>query len=195
MAVVVVALVVLAALTVFNLVLILGVLRRLREYSARMSFDGVQAGAVGGSVDLGLDVGSRPGPFRTTTVDGREVTSEMLDGPALVGFFAEGCRPCKDWLPRFTEAARALEPSVSSRGAESPRILAVVANVGAQPSALVADLRSGLGDDALVVREELGGPVSQAFKVLGYPALCRLGTDGTVETGVRHEVVAPRVTL
>lgn len=195
MAVVVAALVLLGALTLFNLVLILGVLRRLREHSERLGLGGGQAGTVGGAADLGLEVGARPGAFQVTAVDGREVTSAMLDGPALVGFFAEGCAPCKDWLPRFTEAARAAGRIVESNGTGVPRVLAVVANAGAQPSALVAELRSGLDDEAFVVREELGGPVSQAFKVLGYPALCRLAADGTVETSARHEVVAQRVTL
>ncbi|MDG6100906.1 hypothetical protein Daura_01770 [Dactylosporangium aurantiacum] len=76
-----------AAVSVFNLLLLYGVIRRLRTLSAPPP-------AVPGRV----------APFSVSTVDGTMVTREALPADALVGFFAPDCAPCEELLPRFVAA-------------------------------------------------------------------------------------------
>lgn len=163
------AVVAVAALAVLNLVLTLGVVRRLREHSqqlGRLAVGGL-SGLGGPGEELILPVGERPDEFTAHTVDGGEVSLASLRRPAMVGFFSPDCPPCTEWIPRFVAAA--------SRSAREQALAVVVAD-GAEAVADVARLR----DVAAVVVEPVDGPVAKAFAVRGFPALCTLAEDGTV---------------
>lgn len=179
MNVVVAGVVLVGVLVMLDLVLSFGLIRRLREHAARMEQLETTSGLRRASADIIVGVGSRPAPFSATTIEGEEVSDDWFAGPALVGFFAPGCGPCKEWLPRFVAAAESL-----SR--DSVRVLAVLSTGDVDSAEEVATLREA----AHVVVEEGTGPVHQAFSVHGWPAMCRLGDDGTVATTTNSEVVA-----
>ncbi|QVQ52446.1 redoxin domain-containing protein [Spiractinospora alimapuensis] len=161
---------------VLNLVLTLGVVRRLRDHTER--FEQMSGGF---TPDDGILLpGQRPEEFTATTVDGREVSHETVAGPALVGFFMPGCGPCHEWVPRF--AAAAADP-------ESPPTMAVVVGGPEESTEMVATL----SEVTHVIVEDTHGPVAKAFAVQAFPVMCRTGDDGTVLTASNDEVVGGRV--
>jgi hypothetical protein len=175
MTIVIAAMSLVGILAALNLILTLGVIRRLREHTGQLNrLSPAEQGP------LILSPGERPAEFRATTIDGREVTRAGLPSPALVGFFSPDCGPCKEWLPRFTEAA----------AASTGRTLAVVVAMSGAADAEVDAEVAGLRGVADVVVEEPDGPVQQAFLVRGWPAMCRLSETGTVLTSDNDEVVA-----
>jgi thiol-disulfide isomerase/thioredoxin len=159
---VVAALVVTNALTLLNLLLLFGVIRRLREQSVP---------PLGGQpADDGLPVGTRVEAFETTDIDGHAVRLDELPAGAIVGFFSPGCGPCETLLPKFVAHSEALP---GGRGSA----LAVV--VGAPDDA--ADYVVRLSRVARVVVEDSpGAAVGHAFRVSGYPTVFQLDGDGTV---------------
>jgi thiol-disulfide isomerase/thioredoxin len=163
-----VAILVVGSLCLLDLVLTLGVIRRLREHTERLS--ALSAHPPSASLpDLMLPVGQAPADFETTTIDGDRVSRDLLGAPALVGFFAPGCGPCKERVPEFAAYAEA----VSGAGQYT---LAVVVGSGED----VRELAGGFGDASRVVVEAPGGPVSTAFGVHGFPALCALDDTGAI---------------
>jgi thiol-disulfide isomerase/thioredoxin len=170
------ALLLLGALCLFNLVLIFGVIRRLREHTEALS----GLSLVGGPSEVILPAGSAVGPFVAVTVDGAAVSRDDLDGETLVGFFAPGCRNCEAQLPQFVELA--------TRHPGGPhRVLAVV--VGA-PEPDAAASTGGAGSPtvaalARVARVVLARPdaeVTKAFGVQGFPAYAVVGPAGVLVT-------------
>ncbi|WP_203961337.1 TlpA family protein disulfide reductase [Actinocatenispora thailandica] len=172
------AIVLVGVIALLNLLLTLGLVRRLREHTDRLNR--LSAGRVAGRPDPQLRIGDRPPEFEAATVDGRRLTGR--DAPLLVGFFARRCQPCKEWVPRFARAAGALPG-----GRE--RALAVVVGTEEETADLVAQLRPA----AMVVTEELDGPMGRSFGVAGYPTLYRLAEDGTVAATDPYEVVTSPV--
>ena len=164
-----------------NLLLTLGVVRRLRDHPEQLRQLRESAGYREES-SLVVGPGRRPGPFTATTVAGQEVSERWLVGPTLVGFFMPGCAPCQELLPQFVAAAEA-----TSR--ESGRVLAVIAGPADEAAEYVAALR----DVAHVVVEEFDGPIHRAFEVQGWPAVCRLDGTGLVVSSSRDEVLAELV--
>jgi hypothetical protein len=155
----------LAAATVFacilgalNLVLIMGVIRRLRTLTAAPP---------GHAPSVTLRPGESPAPFTATTIDDDIVTRDSIAGN-LVGFFSPGCPACTDRLPEFVAYAEA----VGGRR----RALAVL--IG-EPEEL-ADLAEQLNGVARLVIEPTFGEVATAFSTVGYPALCLIGEDSRV---------------
>ena len=165
MSYVIAALVVVGALILFDLVLTLGVIRRLRRHSELIGQLLPRQGADG---SIMLAAGSAIGPFEATTVDGEPVATGTLDGQTLVGFFSPNCSACVEQLPRFVEHAK-------SMGRD--RVLAVAVGAEDQVTELVAQLRPV----AKVVIEGHDGPLVRAFGVKGFPALCLTAEDGTVQ--------------
>ncbi|MEO3888355.1 TlpA disulfide reductase family protein [Nonomuraea sp. B5E05] len=154
------AVVLVGLLCMVNLLLTVGVIRRLREQSGRQDFPEPMTTG-------GLARGDRIPDFAATTTNGEPISGELLGGPAMVGFFSPGCKPCKDLLPHFVEAARRTPDAV----------LAVVA-AGSDEDA--APYVEHLAQVASVVTEEPQGPVQSAFKVAGYPTVFLLDADGAV---------------
>jgi len=159
------AVVLFGLLSLINLALTLGLLRRLRDHGGRTV---PPAGP-----PVVLTAGSRPGSFSTATTDDEPVSDSTISG--LVGFFSAHCQPCHALVPRFCEEARELGRH---------NVLAVIG--GADP-----ELVEALTPVARVITEDIDGPVSTAFQNTWTPALYLLGTDGTVvATGGRIEDLA-----
>lgn len=173
---VVAALLLVAAVAVTNLVLTLGVVSRLREHAEQLA-----TVARPGPSELVLGIGERPDEFSAQTVTDETVSVRSLATPALVGFFSPTCSTCAEWIPRFVSAAESLPGGAT-------QALAVVVST-ADTTAEVAELRRV----AQVVVEPVDGPVSRAFRVRGFPALCRLGTDGTVHSTDNWTALSPWV--
>ncbi|WP_369212777.1 TlpA family protein disulfide reductase [Streptomyces flavofungini] len=167
---VVTLLVLLGALCIFNLVLSLGILRRIRE------------GAEGASQELTPQVmradGEKVTAFRAATTDGAELSESLLaEGPTLVAAFAQGCPECEEGIPLFAEYA------ASFPGGRS-RVIAVL--IG-DPAALQGKAEV-LEPVAQVVVEGKNGPLGSALGVRGYPAFGIIDDRATVKTsGIRLE--------
>ncbi|MFI7300861.1 TlpA family protein disulfide reductase [Streptomyces sp. NPDC050121] len=149
------------ALCTLNLVLTLGVVKRLREHTEML-------GAVQGD-PVRLEVGQEVGEFDTSTTLGEPLIRDLLSGPALFGFFSPTCEPCRDKLPRFVEYARQ-EP-----GGRSSVIATVVGNADA-----AAEFVTELTQVAHVVVEDSGGAMTTALGIRAFPSVLRAEreTDG-----------------
>ncbi len=150
------------ALGLVNLLLGLAIIARLREHSEKLGqLDDLPKPALLGN--------GKPVPeFAARTVDGDELTRADLTEGSLVAFFSPGCSSCVEQVPDFV-----------ARTASWPagRVVAVVvADASQSTDALVRDLAAS----AQVVLEEHGGAVGAAFKLTGVPAMCRMGPDGTI---------------
>ncbi|MEU0569600.1 hypothetical protein ABZ297_30070 [Nonomuraea sp. NPDC005983] len=148
------AVVIIGLLCVFNLLLTLALIRRMRQTGAGT--------APSAGPPMALSAGSPVGEFTAETVNGETISHDTVTG--LVGFFSAGCEPCHKLLPRFAEHARTL-------GREN--VLAVVA--GDDPEAVTA-----LEPVARVIVEDYDGPVAGAFQNTWTPALYLLGSDHRV---------------
>jgi thiol-disulfide isomerase/thioredoxin len=157
-------LVLVGALGLLNLLLSVGIIRRLRsDEAARAEAAALQGGVM-------LPAGAEVRTFTTTTTDGEPVSrADLAGGADLVGFFSVRCGPCRTLLPRFAEAA-------STWTGGRAHVLAVV-----------VDGEGGAGDFverllpvARVVVEAERGPVASAFGVRGFPAYCVVDGGGTV---------------
>jgi thiol-disulfide isomerase/thioredoxin len=147
--------VVLSFLSVLQLVVLLGVVRRLRLLGVARPAPPAE------DEDWPLPLpGLEIGKFAAVTVDGEMVSKVDLDGSILVAFFAEKCPLCHDFVPRFAALA---ETFPGGRG----QVLAVL--VGADTSEM--DRLRGV---ARVTIEPFGGPVATAFGVTAFPAFCLL---------------------
>ncbi|MBW8486234.1 hypothetical protein [Actinomadura parmotrematis] len=156
------AVVLLGALCLVNLLLTLGILRRMR------------ADAAGPGAPFALRPGARVAGFEAVTTADETVSAAGLSG--TVGFFSAGCEPCHELLPRFIEHAREVGRD---------RVLAVVG--GDDPALLEA-----LAPVARVVAADPdGGPVARAFQNTWTPALYRVEDGRVTATGARVEELAP----
>jgi thiol-disulfide isomerase/thioredoxin len=173
---VVAALVVTNLVTLFNLLLLFGVIRRLRlqETPARRPEPLAPAGTL-------------VGDFAAVITAGDTVRRGDLPGDAVVGFFSPGCEPCEALMPEFIAYAEGLPTGPDS-------VLAVVVGQAGE-AAQVAAAAERLSRVARVVVEEApGGPVAEAFRVHGFPAVFRLDGAGRVlssGTTLDRQPVAP----
>ncbi|MFI0714975.1 TlpA family protein disulfide reductase [Streptomyces inhibens] len=159
------AVVFVGALCMLDLVLTLGVIKRLREHSELLS--GVSG--PGSRFDtLDMAVGEEVGEFATSTVDGEPLTHGMLAADTLVAFFSPGCQPCKEKMPKFVDHARTLP------GGREQVLVAVVGDP-AEAAAFVAELSPVA---RVVVEEGPDEPLSAAFRARSFPTLLRVAPDG-----------------
>ncbi|WP_213452002.1 TlpA family protein disulfide reductase [Rhizomonospora bruguierae] len=164
-----VAVLFLAALTLFNLIVVLGVVRRLRSYETRL-------GAVAEPPLVStMAAGEQVGDFTASTVDDRVVSRASLGGPTLVGFFSPNCPACHERLGDFRAAA----------DGHPGDVLAVVVRDGGD----VAPVLSALAGTDVVI-EEPEGPLARAFGVRGFPAFIAVREEGVVES-VGFQVPVP----
>ncbi|MFG1656826.1 hypothetical protein ACGFIY_09895 [Micromonospora chersina] len=172
------ALLLVGALGALNLLLALGVIRRLREHTKLLDALYEYVGAtrtVGPGTDArGPSAGDVVGDFTATTVDGLPVARDLLAGPTVVAFLSPDCRGCREQLPELLAWAR---------GQDRQRVLAVVNGRSGDPAELVA----ALDPVAQVVVETARTPVADAFRVQAYPLFCVLGEGGVLTA------VLPRV--
>ncbi|WP_188189793.1 TlpA family protein disulfide reductase [Nonomuraea sp. SYSU D8015] len=169
MAVVWAALILVGAICVLDLILTLGVIRRLREHTTHL--ETLLRAGTGALAAPGLPaVGGTVGEFAARTLDGEEVSRRSLSGETLVAFFSPGCKPCLEKLPGFLEHAR-------RRIGGRRLILAIVAGGDAAAAEMTETLRQVA---RVIVEDGYDGPVAQAFGVSEYPAFCLVDSDGTI---------------
>ncbi len=169
------AMVVFGLLTLLNVALTVGVIRRLREHTAALAALPAGGGDVGG--DVALSAGSTVGAFTAVDNQGVPVSLSTLGTRPLVGFFSPSCGPCKERMPEFIEYA-------GTRPGGRHGILAVAVGTPEE----TADMVERLGAVATVVIEPDQGPVQKAFAVSGFPAVV-LVEDGRVAAS--HFNIAP----
>lgn len=141
-------------LCLLNLLLIFGVIRRLRQHTEHLN----QLRPT--ELAPGIGVGESVGDFQATTATGQPLSQDLLTEPTLVGFFSPGCQPCATQLPLFLDRARELPGGPT-------RALAVVV-AGDSDS---HDYVERLSSVAQVVTEGPEGALQSAFQVTGFPML------------------------
>lgn len=138
-----------------NLLLLIGVIRRLRAQA-----DNATAPAHPRPLS-DLTPGDPLPDFSAVTTGGVAVSrADVVDG--IVAFFSTDCSACHDQLPQFLGYARG-----------RAGVLAVVAGPAEQTPTMVASL----SDVAGVVREPLRGPLGVAFGVSAYPVVLQFSGD------------------
>jgi thiol-disulfide isomerase/thioredoxin len=166
-----VSVLILTTLVVVNLILTLGILRRLRAPA--------EAGVTtlsGPAVEPTLpDVDSEPGDFTALTPDGEKLTAAHLTGTTLVGFFATDCASCKELIPRFMDYAQAMPG-----GREQ-----VLVVIDGDP-VVAGKLGVLLSTVARLIVEPDEGPVASAFRIRFFPTVCLL--DGRRVTASAFDV-------
>lgn len=160
------AVILVGATCLTNLILSLGVIRRLREHADILER---QRSGAAEPDSLMLGAGSVVGRYATATTGGETVSRESLAGQTLVGFFSPGCRACEERRSSFIDYAKAVPGGAA-------RVLAVVIGSGAD----AADLERELAPVARVVIEDHDGAVGTAFGVRAYPAFILVNEDGVV---------------
>ena len=173
------AVVLVGALGLTNLVLTLGVIRRLREHTELLSNripPGPSIRAAGETVD----------DFATTTVDGRSFRRGDLADGTLVGFFAPGCTACAKQLSQFLELAEAWPGGRAGT-------VAIVVGAAESSRTLCDELGRVAGT---VLREGEDPVVSMAFAVTAFPAYAVVDAGGLVAAGALNlESLPIRVTV
>ncbi len=155
------AVVIVGVLVVLDLVLTVGVIRRLREHTETLAGlsahgrDGIAPGTVVGEISGESITG--------TPIDRAFLTAE---GNSIIGFFSPGCGPCKALLPEYA----------SFVSGAPHRVLTVIVGDRDDAAEYIDALR-GTGE---IVVEAPPGPIAKAFGVDGYPTLCMVDGDGLV---------------
>jgi len=160
----VVGVVLLCVLCLLDLLLTLGVIRRLREHEARL-----EGAAPLDNVASSLVPGSRPEPFAATATDGVLVTDDDLVDGTVVAFMSPHCKPCVSNLPSFIESAGVLRD-------DRRAVVAVLMGEEVEARPMAARLEPV----ARVVVEPFDGPLATAFKVTALPVTFVLKGDATV---------------
>ncbi|MFG1886195.1 TlpA family protein disulfide reductase [Micromonospora sp. NPDC049102] len=138
---------------VLDLVLTLGVIRRLREHTELLK------AVENPSHDL--TVGDAIDAFSIEDVEGRRLSADRLPAGTVVGFFSVGCQPCRAALPKFVDHAATMPGG-------RDQVVAVVAGADAADA---ESLVSALRPVARVVFGDYEGVLPTAFKIKGYPSV------------------------
>ena len=150
--------VVVGIVCVLNLLLLFGVIRRLKEHDqaiAKIPYGATQ----GAPADSMRAPGSEVDEFTAVSTDDIAVTKEALIAETLVGFFSVSCAPCIESAPKFAAYAAGVP------GGKDSVLAIVVADGDDDPSEFVGIL----GPGARVVVEGYDGPVAAAFGVTAFP--------------------------
>jgi hypothetical protein len=160
MAYLVAAVAIVGVLCLLDLLLTVGVVRRLREHTQLLA---AAQRAEGDSLPV---PGTPVGDFRTATTDG-EAVSLSPDEETLVGVFSSDCEPCRVLLPEFADHAAGIAGG-------RPNVIAVIVDDGGETESM----RAALAPVARVVVEGHGGAVSSAFRTSFFPSLYVVSGDG-----------------
>ncbi|SEG95355.1 hypothetical protein SAMN05444920_10946 [Nonomuraea solani] len=154
------------ALCVVNMVLTLGVVRRLREHTKLLDVLYETIDLMGGPPAAGRDlgVGDVAGDFEVTTADGDRLTRDSLPEGTVLAFMSPDCGGCHEKLPAFVSWAA---------GQDRSRVLAVVDNRSGDSADMIATLRP-------VAQVVVDGAVSAAFRVRSYPTFLEVAAGGTL---------------
>ncbi|MGC4937314.1 TlpA family protein disulfide reductase [Kribbella sp. DT2] len=157
MAILAAAVVLVGVLVLLDLLLTLGLIKRVRTHAELL--DKLVNAAPGQAMEPGqLPVGSLLGEFTATSSEGLEISRESFDDGVVLGFFSTWCDTCAEQLPGFLAYAEPL-------GRE--RVLAVVHGDDAQ----LVDLVATLSKVAQVVVEPENGPIARATGVRAFPTM------------------------
>jgi len=160
-----VAVVVVAAVTLLNLLFTLGVVRRLREHTELISKGLNAEGPAEGVLAAGASVPA----FAAEAVDGSAVTRDSLVDGAMVAFFSPSCQPCQERLPEFLDRAGAVP---------SDRRQAYAVVVGEPQD--TAEMVARLNPVVRVLTGDAAAPMVEAFGADTFPALYRMAPGGVV---------------
>jgi hypothetical protein len=158
------AVAVLAMITLVNVLLTVGVIRRLREHASRLELIDGPAGLV-----LRSGPGTAVGEFATVTTEGEPVSLAGLGSDTVVAVLSSECAPCHELLPKFVDYAATLPGG-------RDRVLAVALGTEADTRELVV----ALGPVARVVVEDEHGAIVNAFGVRAYPSVFVIDGTGTI---------------
>jgi hypothetical protein len=174
------AVILVAALGVFNLLISLRLIRRLREAG------GIPGRLPGRPVVLTAAVGQKIGEFTATTTAGQAISDRSLNQLTLAGFFSTSCPSCRERAPEFLRYAATFPgdvvavvvgPVVAGPVVAGPVVAGPVVAGG---DGETADLAGRLTAAGNVVVEAPDGPMVTAFEVGGYPALCVVDPHGRI---------------
>ena len=118
-------------LAVVNLLLTIGVVRRLREQTTELA--DLRSRAPMRDAATTLPVGAVVAPFEAVTIDRRAVTLASFGERPLVGFFSPGCKPCAERLPGFVRHAAERPGGRDGVLAVVAFILALIPLIGTRP--------------------------------------------------------------
>src|ERR1700730_755900 len=169
----------LAALSAVNLVLTLGVVRRVNLLTRSAAATVAAVGAQPDTPTLPA-VGAEPADFTALAFDGDHISRGDLIGQTLAGFFATGCTPCQQLILPFMSYAGALPGG-------RQQTLAVIAGIDNE-SAKLAGLLDTL---ARVIVEPAGGPAAAAFGVGVFPPVGMLDCNRPRASGVDMSRLPP----
>ncbi|GGV01431.1 hypothetical protein GCM10010495_10630 [Kitasatospora herbaricolor] len=166
------AVVLIACLSVFNLVLTLAVARR---SPGTATFDNEPPAN-------SLPDGSPLPEFNAHTHADGPISREDLRGEAIVGFFSTTCQPCREQAPEFARVVRDIPG-----GRE--QVLAFVKGGGAAEAELVGLL----SPVARVVTEPAGhAGASAAFGIVRWPSYLNVDAEGRItDRGQVSELAVP----
>ncbi|WP_067806050.1 TlpA family protein disulfide reductase [Actinomadura formosensis] len=160
MAFLIAATVLVGLLCCLNLILLYGVIRRLRVHAEML------AGNPLPGAPAMIAAGDAVGDFNARTVDGEELSRAEISDKTMVGFFSPSCESCKEKIPRFLELSR-MRPG--GRG----QVLAVIVDDHDEAGEFVDELNPA----ARVIVERYDGPVSKAFGTSAFPAMLTVTRD------------------
>jgi hypothetical protein len=149
-------------LCLLNLLLMLGVIRRLREHGEMISRVGMTEMPV-----IGLTPGERVAAFSAVTTGGQSLTSES--GLRVAAFFSSSCSICPERAAPFADY-------LSGHRVLRDSVLTVVVGSASEPPPYLDRLADST--QICVVPDDAG--VIKAFKVKGFPAFFLLDAAGTV---------------
>jgi redoxin len=149
--------------TVLNLLLLFGVIRRLKEHDQAIAQ--LPRGSAGPAESMRAP-GSEIDEFTAVSTDDVPVTKASLTGETMVGFFSVSCAPCVESAPKF---------AAHVTGGKDNVLAIVIADDDEDPAAMVGVL----GDSARVVVEGYDGPIATAFGVTAFPTYAVIA-DGKI---------------
>ncbi len=158
---------------VLNLLLLFGVIRRLKEHDqalAKIPYGAMQAPPAESMRAPGSEVDE----FSALSTDDVAVTKETLADRTLIGFFSASCAPCVESAPKFAAHA------AGTPGGKGSVLAIVVADGDDDPSGLVGVLAGS----ARVVVEGYDGPVATAFGVTAFPTYAVVAAGTITATAI-----------
>ncbi|MBV9448277.1 MAG: TlpA family protein disulfide reductase [Streptosporangiaceae bacterium] len=162
-----VAVALLGALSILNLLLLFLVIRRLRGHTEQLS----RQPRFGGPPRL--PAGTEIPEFTATTVSGATISlAELRGSRSAVAFLSVGCAPCRDQLAEFIEFARTIPGGAA-------QVLAVV--IAHDPDRAGEFIEALEGSATVAMEEARAGSAQNAFSVQGFPSFFVLDEHGRVE--------------